>query len=196
MERTLVVWRRLGKEHGEGRGFKVNPPEVVAAHIQQKAAAFRETPDEGWRWWQISDELIVERPYPGIGFGPKSFLYYLPRKKWAIIENACFPNLGEDWPWYVHIGSICHEETHGCWVFTDLFCDVIVQKDLRTHSVLDLNDLAMALDMGLIPNSQLAAALDSTQELVDIIRAGEFPPPELAERQALVAELLIPDDRQ
>jgi hypothetical protein len=194
--RTLVVWRRLGKEHGEGRGFKANPPDVVFAHIQQKAEAFRQTPDDDWRWWRVSDELIVERPFPATGFGPNSVIYYLPRQNWAIIENACFPRLGPDWPWYVHIGSTCFEEAHSCWVFTDLFCDVVVQRDLRTHSVMDLNDLGRALDSGLITGVQLSAALDSTQVLVDMIRAGGFPPAELVQGRHFAAQLLAPDHRQ
>ena len=189
MERTLVVWRRLGKEHGEGRGFKANPPDVVCAHIRQKAAAFRETPDDDWRWWQVSDGLIVERPFPGTGFGPNSVIYYLPQRNWAIIERACFPSLGLDWPWYVHIGSTCFEETHSCWVFTDLFCDVIIQEDLRTHSVLDLDDLAEAYEQGLIDGSQACKALRSTQELVDLVRKGGFPPTELDSRAQWKAAL-------
>ncbi|MHC4479621.1 MAG: hypothetical protein ACYS1C_01420, partial [Planctomycetota bacterium] len=90
MERTLIVWRRLGKEHGEGGEFRVNPPDVVAAHIQQKVLAFRNTPEEAWRWWQVSDELIVEWPPLGKGFGAKSLIHYLPALNWAIIEDARF----------------------------------------------------------------------------------------------------------
>lgn len=196
MEKTLVVWRRLGKEHGEGRGLRINPPDVVSAHIQQKVAAFRKTPDEDWRWWQISEELIAERPFPAPGFGPESVVYYLPKRNWAIIEHARFPGLGPDWPWYIHIGRMSCEQAPGCWVFTDLFCDVIVREDLRTHSVLDLNDLARAHDIGLISDLQLAAALDTTQELVDMIRAGGFPPPALAQRKRIAAELGVPEHRQ
>ncbi len=40
-EETLVVWRRLGKEHGEETGFRVNPPEVVEAHLREKTLRFR-----------------------------------------------------------------------------------------------------------------------------------------------------------
>ena len=191
MKRTLVVWRRLGKEHGEGQGFRVNPSDVVSAHIQRKVTAFRETPDDTWRWWQVTDELIVERPFAAPGFGPESLIYYLPQQNWAFVEHACFAGLGPEWPWYVHIGSTCWDQKHGCWVFTDLFCDVIVGQDLSTHSVLDLNDLARACDIGLVSGAQLTAALDSTQELVDRIRAGQFPPPELGQGRQLAGELRL-----
>jgi hypothetical protein len=189
LAKTLVVWRRLGKEHGHGREFRLNPPSVVRSHIEAKVDAFRQTPDDDWRWWQASDELIVERPLPATGFGSETLIYYLPRRNWAIVEHARFPSLGPDWPWYIHVGSTCWEEAHGSWLFTDLFCDVIVQGDLRTHSVLDLDDLAEAFGIGLISGEQLAAALESTQELVDAIRCGRFPPAELAERETIAAEM-------
>jgi hypothetical protein len=35
MEKTLVVWRRLGKEHGEHSGFRVNTPDVVKRHLRE-----------------------------------------------------------------------------------------------------------------------------------------------------------------
>jgi hypothetical protein len=184
-----VVWRRLGKEHGEGEGFRVNPPEVVSAHLGGKAARFLETPSEDWRWWRISDDLIVERPFPAVGFCPETVIYYLPRRRWAVIEHASFPALGPDWPWYVHIGSTEYSPELACWVFTDLFCDVIVQDDLCTHTVLDLGDIGMAHGIGLISDEQLASVLDSTQELVDCVRAGSFPPSEMADRNALLAEM-------
>lgn len=65
---TLVVWRRLGKEHGEGAEFRLNAPDVVAAHIQNKIEAYRQTPLDDWRWWQLSNEIIVETPLANAGF--------------------------------------------------------------------------------------------------------------------------------
>ena len=38
LHRTLVVWWRYGKDHSE-EGFRVNPPEVIAAHLDQKMVA-------------------------------------------------------------------------------------------------------------------------------------------------------------
>ena len=189
LERTLVVWRRLGKEHGEGLGHQVNPPDVVSRHVADKVARACNQPDDDWRWWQISDDLIVERPLPGIGYSPETAIYYLPRRKWAIIENMCLPRLGPDWPWYVHVGRTCWDDDHGCWVFTDLFCDVIVQADRRTHTVLDLDELANAFRLGLVSAAGMADVLDSTQELVDMIYAGECPPAELSRRDEWMVEL-------
>ena len=187
MRKTLVAWRRLGKEHGEEE-FKVNPPEVVAANLREKIASFRGTPAEDWRWYQFSDELIVERPGGG-NSGPETVIYYLPRRCWAIIEDARFKKLGREWTWYVHLGAMEYDPEYQAWIFTDYFCDVIVKRDLRTHSVLDLDDLGDALRLSLVDVFLAGRILASTQELVDLIRAGGFPPEELREREAIRAEL-------
>ena len=120
---------------------------------------FRKQPDDDWRWWQISVDLLVERPLPGIGYGRETVIFYLPRRNWGIIEHACFPSLGPDWPWYVHVGRTGWDEEHECWVFTDLFCDVIVQADRRTHTVLDLDELANAFRLGLVSAAQMRRAI-------------------------------------
>ena len=46
-QKTLIDWWRYGKEHEE-EDFRVNPPEVVAAHLDRKIAAFRTQPDGEW----------------------------------------------------------------------------------------------------------------------------------------------------
>ena len=63
-EKTLVVWRRLGKEHGERSGFRKNSSDIVDRHLRAKLGAFRKVPDEEWRWWQLNDDVIVEKPCP------------------------------------------------------------------------------------------------------------------------------------
>ena len=50
-DKTLVIWWRFGKEHGKGDGFGVNPPTIIEQHLDAKAAHFRNTPDEQWRWF-------------------------------------------------------------------------------------------------------------------------------------------------
>jgi len=180
MKKTMVVWRRLGKKHGEDSGFRLNSSEVVSAHIRSKVEAFRGTPADDWRWWQASEEVIVEKPLAGVGFGPNTIIYYLPHRNWVIVEDADLPGR---WSWYVHIGDITYDQDHSVWVFTDLFCDVIVKKDKSTHSVLDLDELGKALEMGLIANAQMTRILTDTQKLIDLVRSGGFPPMELLDPQ-------------
>ena len=185
MKKTLVVWRRFGKEHGEGPEFKVNSPEVVSAHIRKKTEAFRKTNDDDWRWYQPSEKLIVEKPFPGEGFGPTTVIYYLLDRSWTAMENIHFSGLGREWTWYVHVGDTDYYQAHNTWVFADHFADIIIKDDLNTHSVLDLDDLSQAYELGLVTGTKLVGIMGVTQELIDMVRAGDFPPPELDGREEI-----------
>lgn len=183
-----MVWRRFGKEHGEEGGFKLNSPDVVSAHIQQKVDKFRQTPADDWRWWQLSDEIIIEKPSLKAGLAHPKIIYYLIPKNWALVEDPGF-YYGEELGWYVHVGDLTYDGIRGCWIFTDLFCDVIVKKDNRTHSVLDLGDLGYALELGLITANKTAQILTDTQKLIDLVRSGDFPPKEIYDSQKALDEL-------
>ena len=137
MNKTLAAWRRFGREHGEDQGFRVNSADVVRAHIESRVAYFRETADDQWRWWQVNDDLIIEKPV-ATG-GADTIIYYLPAKQIMILENPSFSSL-PDWPWYVHMGTTEFDEKLDAWIFTDLFVDVIVKEDCQTHSIMDLDD--------------------------------------------------------
>jgi len=58
-------------------------------------------------------------------------------------------------------------------------CDVILQQDNRTHTVLDLDDLGQAYTLGVITADEMVQILADTQRLIDEIRTGAFPPSEL-----------------
>ena len=188
MKKTLIVWRRFGKEHEEGEEFRVNAPEVVSASIQGRVEKFRQAPADDWRWWQISEDVLVEKPLFNAHCGPYAIIYYLPRRNWVILEHARFSRL-EGWDWYVHIGNTRYHPEYESWVFTDLFCDVVVKDDDRTHSVLDLDEAGKALEMGLITAEQLSRILADTQKLIDLVRSENFPPPELGDRHRFLQEL-------
>lgn len=179
MDKTLVVWRRLGKEHGEDSGFKVNSPDIVNRHIRDKVSAFSKTPDHSWRWWQINEKLIVETEGADSGINNRKIFYYLPHKNWLIVENFDSRSFENVWKWYIHIGNTSFDRDLNCWIFTDWFSDVIVKNDNISHSVLDLDELGYAFSLGLIDSDQLRKILTSTQELVDTIRGGNFPPKEI-----------------
>ncbi len=178
MKKTLVVWRRLGKEHGENQGYRLNPPEVVEEHIRSKVEAFRQTPDDDWHWFRLSDDLIVES---GVG-GESSIAYHLPLKGWLLMDQPKWSTLDPSvWRWMAHIGDMSYSDEYGCWIFTDLFADIIIRRDHVTHEVLDLDDLAQAMEMGLVSQEQTIRILRSTQELVNLIRDGGFPPKEVVD---------------
>lgn len=189
VKRTPVVGRGFGKDYGTfvGKGFKANPPSVMEADIQQQIEQLTQTPEDNWRWWQISNELIIEKSPTDTDFVSSPTFYYLPQRRWKIVQNRSL-YFGEELGWYVHIADITYEPTYGCWLFTDLFSDVIIRPDNRTHSVLDLDELAEVFEGGLITENQLVQILKDTQALVDLIRSGNFPPPEVEECQRLWIE--------
>ncbi len=177
MEKTMVVWRRLGKEHSENKGYQVNSDEMIHKHITDKLLSFRKTPDCEWRWWHISEQLIIEMPSNNAN--KKAMYYYYPQKNWLIVKDFDDEAALDGWKWYVHIGNMAFDESYNSWIFTDWFSDVIVQTDGKTNSVLDLDELGQALTLGLINADQIVKILSYTQELVDTIRNGQFPPAEI-----------------
>jgi predicted RNA-binding protein associated with RNAse of E/G family len=192
MEKTLVVWRRLGKEHGEHSGFRVNTPDVVKRHLRDKVERFRATADPEWRWWRISEDIIIERPIVTGEIqivSDRTVIYYLLDKNWVIIQDVIYPGFGSDWPWYIHIGDVTFDDRLDCFVMRDLFCDVLVRANCSDHTVLDLDELGKAHQLGLVTGDDVLTSLSSTQELIDQIRGGMFPPPEVARCQEAVKSL-------
>ncbi len=179
MKKTMIVWRRLGKEHGENAGYRVNPDEVVSRHLDDKLDGFRKTHETDWKWWQVNENLLVETSEEINEVGDKTVNYYMPRNNWLIVKNVPYGMNHGGWKWYIHIGSMRHDEERSCWVFTDWFSDVLVKPDNVSHTVLDLNDLARGFELGLITRDEMTEILISTQALVDSIRDGRFPPAEL-----------------
>lgn len=185
MEKTLIVWRRLGKEHGEHRGFKVNPPNVVKKHLQEKVDKFRRIAESEWRWWQIAGNMIIERPIVAKDsqiVSDHTVIYYLLERNWVVMQNVDYPGF-VGWPWYVHIGDISFYEDLQSYVMRDLFCDILIKENCSDHTVLDLDELATGHDLGLIATADLYKALNSAQSLLDQIRSGLFPPEEIIQCQ-------------
>ncbi len=140
MKKTLIIWRRLGKEHGENAGYRLNPEDVVKHHLDEKQEKFQKTEGEKWSWWQINESLLVETSENTDQFITKETFYYLPHKNWLLVDNFdCRDGLG--WKWYIHIGKMAYDDMRNCWIFTDWFSDVLVMPDNVTHTVLDLDDL-------------------------------------------------------
>lgn len=84
---------------------------------------------------------------------------------------------------FCHDGSLCHwycdmikteyfpeQESY---VFTDLLADVVIKPDGRIH-VLDLDELAMADEQGLITREELRMSLMQLNDLLELIYSEEF----------------------
>jgi hypothetical protein len=191
MNKTLVVWWRYGKEHDPAAGaFRVNPPGVISAHIDQKIAAARLWSAADWRWWQVDDELLIERADPtGYGFGLDTRIYYLVRRGLAVIENIQFPAPNEHWTWYIHVADIFWDTARECWIKQDLFADILVDRGGRETLVIDLDDVATGLDLGLLTPPHASTVLRTTNVAVRAIASGKFPFPEIVRAQAACKEL-------
>lgn len=189
MRKTLVVRWRYGKEHG-GDDVRVNPPYLVTEQLDEKAAAFRATPADAWRWWQVDDTLVVERPEPdGLWYGPDTRIYYLLKRGLAIIERPAHPDLDDSWHWYVHLAHIFHDHSRDCWIEKDLFCDLLIDRTCRHTHVIDLDDLADALTIGLVDVNEASDVLHRLQQLVTAVADGAFPFDEIYRAQDACREL-------
>ena len=187
VEKVLVIWRRLGDLRGTGATFGLDT-KTIEEGLLSKAESARLTPDDRWRWWKLSDDILIEFAPDDDEHFPADIIYYLPRLNWVAMWKPRYLSVRGKWDWYVHIGITRFEEQYGSWVFTDLLTDVLVTGDCRVHTILDLDDLADSLDQGLITATQASAILRDTQKLVDRIESGDFPPRELLEcHQAMLA---------
>lgn len=189
MRPTLVIWWRYGKEHSE-ESFRVNSPQTIAAHLDAKVAHFRQTSKAEWRWWQVDDEVLVERPVPDNLFTREDTrIYYLPARGLAVIENIHLRPPYDSWPWYLHLANISFDADRNTWVKQDLFCDILIGRDGRSHQVIDLDDVATALDIGLLSARQASDILRRTETTTQAIARGEFPFPEIERARAACREL-------
>lgn len=188
-DKTLVIWWRFGKEHGEGNGFRVNPSAVSEQHWDGKLAHARQTPAEQWRWWRSGD-LIVERPDPnGYGYGQDTRIYYLVERGLTIVENIHLPDPWAAWTWYIHLADIFYDDHRQCWISKDLFCDIILPPDCRRYHVTDLADVGHALQIGLISAETTHQILYRADQTLAAIAQGHFPFPEVEQAQALCRQL-------
>lgn len=186
MHKTLIIWWRYGKEHGDNPDdFRVNPPEVIAAQLDKRLARFRATPESDWRWWQVDETLLIERPLAdGHAYQPDTRIYYLIPHGLAVIENIHLPPPNDHWRWYIHLADMAFDTHRQCWVKQDLFCDVLMEHSGRAPQVIDLDDLATAQDMGLITPAQTSAILRKTEVLTRAICRGHFPLPDILRARA------------
>lgn len=75
--------------------------------------------------------------------------------------------------WYCDIISYTYDEETDTYVFTDLLADVIIYPDGRIR-VVDLDELADALESGAITNAQAEDALRKLNKLLTLLYHDEF----------------------
>lgn len=75
--------------------------------------------------------------------------------------------------WYIDIGEYSFDETAESMTFTDLLADVVVFPDGRIK-VIDLDELAEALERGLITKEQMITCLRSLNRLLTMLYRDKF----------------------
>lgn len=75
--------------------------------------------------------------------------------------------------WYCDIISYEYDEVKNSYVFTDLLADVLVYPDGRVE-VVDVDEIADALEDGTLTKEQMIPALRSLDKLLRKIYSGEF----------------------
>ena len=181
---TTVVWRRFGKEHGEGE-FRLNDCATVRRHLEAKVEKARRTPADRWPWYRVSDRLLIERKADS-GNVTQAVLCYLPKRD-CLLENRLGDG-GDTREWYIHVGATEYHQDLSSWVFTDWFVDVALDPEGSRYRVADLDDLAEVHELGLVDDDLLHRILRSTQLLLHSLDDC-FPPAELSELGGLLGSL-------
>jgi hypothetical protein len=190
-----IIWWRFGKEHDPGgQTFRLNPPALVADHMDKKVARRRSLLSEQEPCWEVDADLLVERADPqGFHYGPDTRFHYLVRQGLLVVENIHLDPPHEHWTWYIHVADIYFDQARECWVSQDMFADILVDRTGRQSLVMDLDDMATAIDMGLLTPAQSSRVLRNADAAVRAIEAGEFPFPDLVRGQAACRELGWPE---
>jgi hypothetical protein len=184
-EKTLIIWWRYGKEHGDDE-LRINPPEVVRGHWLRKINRFCDTPDGAWRWFQVNEDMIVERWDEN---GPDTCIYYLLDRGLFVIENIHLPEPDDNWKWLICLCDYIYDVELGVWLVKSLFLKVCVEADNHAYHLVDLPDLAQALDTGLISCEDSRDLLRRVDEIVNQVARGQFPFPEIETAQAACHKL-------
>jgi hypothetical protein len=195
MKPTHIIWWRYGKEHDPGgQTFQVNPPALVADHMDKRMARRRALPPEQEPCWEVDDGLLLERADPaGFHYGPDTRFHYLVRQGLLVVENIHLEPPNEHWAWYIHVADIYFDAARQCWINQDMFADILVDRTGQQSLVVDLDDMATALDLGLLTPEQASRVLRNTDAAVKAMERGEFPFPELVRGQAACRELGWPE---
>jgi hypothetical protein len=79
--------------------------------------------------------------------------------------------------WYCDILDAQYEQTSDTYTLNDLLVDIRIYPDGKVE-VLDADELAQALEEGLVSREQAAVSLKILDGLLKMIYGGEFPPAE------------------
>jgi len=129
----------------------------------------------------LKDDVIVQQTEdyiltkwktlkPKAAFSHGCSCYYLNQ---GFKVSKYFRSDGSLLYWYCDIVEYSYEKSEGILTVTDLLADVILHPDGRLQ-ILDLDELADALEQGIITKDQLQKALHQLNDLLTIIYNDAF----------------------
>lgn len=121
----------------------------------------------------IDDDIIVTKwnvlkPRPDFHHGYSC--YFL--KKGIKVSKFLKEN-GDLHYWYCDIIEHTYDEESNSYTFTDLLADVIIHPD-GTVRVVDIDEIAVALERKLLTDRELVIALRTLDSLLNMIYSGDF----------------------
>lgn len=121
----------------------------------------------------IDDEIIVTKwnvlkPRPDFHHGYSCYFLNKNIKVSKFLEEG-----GSLHYWYCDIIEYSYDETQNSYTFTDLLADVIVYPD-ETVKVVDLDEIAVALERKMLSERELVIALRTLDSLLNMIYKGDF----------------------
>jgi uncharacterized protein len=127
-----------------------------------------------------SDELLVTRWVAikprGDFYGGISYAFLKEGFKLSKFYDA----EGRFLYWYCDIIDVIHDEVKDTYILDDLLLDIKIMPD-GLIKVLDADELAIALEKGLITQEQACRALKTLDKVLRMVYRGSFPPRECNE---------------
>lgn len=122
-----------------------------------------------------NDEMLVTRwraikPRPDL-YGGISFTFIKKGYKLARFYDA----EGRFLYWYCDIIEVLYDKNTDTYTLNDLLVDIKIMPD-GTVKVLDTDELAQAMEEGLVNSDKACGALRTLNDLLNIIYSGNFPP--------------------
>lgn len=122
-----------------------------------------------------SDELLITRWKP---IKPRNDI--AGGISWIFIEEGYkvskfYDASGKFLYWYCDIIDVEYHQNKDMYVFKDLLVDIMVMSN-GCMRILDMDELAEAMEKGLISNTQVHISLRRLDMLLKMIYAGKFPP--------------------
>lgn len=121
----------------------------------------------------IDDEIIVTKwnvlkPRPDFHHGYSC--YFLNK---GIKVSKFLKEDGSLHYWYCDIIEQSYDKASNSYTFTDLLADVIIYPD-GTMKVVDIDEIAVALERKLVTERELVIALRTLDSLLNLIYSGDF----------------------